>query len=131
MTNVEALKNLYVALGGSAEDVANLDSNAAIINILGNVAGGGGASAGGLVVNSSVSNGTATLDKTFAEIESAMKAGRTVVIKTEAGGVVSVYTVTYTSSNQGTGYYDVTVHTGEAAMRFTADSPDGYPSLTL
>ena len=50
MTNVEALKNLYVALGGSAEDVANLDSNAAIINILGNVAGGGGG-ANALIIN--------------------------------------------------------------------------------
>lgn len=34
MTNVEALKNLYVANGGSAEDVANLNTSAAVINAL-------------------------------------------------------------------------------------------------
>lgn len=128
MTNVEALKNLYVALGGSADDVANLDSNAAIINLLGNVAGGGG---GGLVVTSSVSDGTATLDKTFAEIESAMKAGRTVVIKAEFAGAVTVYTVSYTSNNPGLGYYEVCSFAGDVPLLFNTASPDGYPSMTL
>lgn len=34
MTNVDALKNLYVANGGSAEDVADLTTSAAVINAL-------------------------------------------------------------------------------------------------
>lgn len=38
MGNVEALKALYVALGGAAEDVENLTLNAEVINALANVA---------------------------------------------------------------------------------------------
>ena len=38
MGNVEALKALYVALGGAAEDVANLTLNAEVIAALANVA---------------------------------------------------------------------------------------------
>ena len=34
MTNVEALKNLYVANGGSAEDVADFNTSAEVINAL-------------------------------------------------------------------------------------------------
>ena len=39
MGNVEALKALYVALGGAAEDVENLTLNAEVITALANVAG--------------------------------------------------------------------------------------------
>lgn len=38
MGNVEALKALYVALGGAAEDVENLTLNAEVISALANVA---------------------------------------------------------------------------------------------
>lgn len=38
MGNVEALKALYIALGGAAEDVENLMLNAEVINALANVA---------------------------------------------------------------------------------------------
>lgn len=38
MGNVEALKALYVALGGAAEDVENLTLNAEVINALATVA---------------------------------------------------------------------------------------------
>lgn len=38
MGNVEALKNLYVAMGGAAEDVENLVLNAEVINALAAVA---------------------------------------------------------------------------------------------
>jgi hypothetical protein len=38
MGNVEALKALYVALGGAAEDVENLTLNSEVINALANVA---------------------------------------------------------------------------------------------
>ena len=38
MGNVEALKALYVAMGGDAEDVENLTLNAEIINALASIA---------------------------------------------------------------------------------------------
>lgn len=39
MTNVEALKNLYVAQGGSAADVADMTTSAEVINALAGYAG--------------------------------------------------------------------------------------------
>lgn len=120
MTNVEALKNLYVALGGSADEVAALDSNAAIINLFGNVAGGGG---GGLVVNASISGSNLVLDKTFAEIESAVKAGSPAVVVADLGVVQSAQAVVEVARASGT--FTVKTSTGTT---FTADSADGYPS---
>lgn len=38
MSNVEALKNLYVALGGSAADVAPMTTNAEVINAIAQIA---------------------------------------------------------------------------------------------
>ena len=38
MGNVEALKELYVAMGGAAEDVENLSLNAEVIKALADVA---------------------------------------------------------------------------------------------
>lgn len=127
MTNIEALKNLYVALGGSAEDVANLDSNAAIINLLGNVAGGGGASGGGLVVNGNYSGdqSTCTLDKTFAEIESALMAGHYAVVVTVVGEAKTATVVTQTAVFEST--YTVAAGT----QTFNASGPDGYPVWSL
>lgn len=40
MGNVEALKALYIAMGGAAEDVENLSLNSEVINALCTVAGG-------------------------------------------------------------------------------------------
>ena len=34
MTNVQALKNLYVAFGGTLSDIADLNTNAEIINAI-------------------------------------------------------------------------------------------------
>lgn len=38
MTNVEALRNLYVALGGEASDVADMATSAEVINAIATVA---------------------------------------------------------------------------------------------
>lgn len=43
MTNVEALKALYAALGGSAEDVAEVSDIAAMISAIASFVGAGGA----------------------------------------------------------------------------------------
>ena len=40
MGNVEALKALYVALGGAAEDVENLTLNSEVIAAIARIAGG-------------------------------------------------------------------------------------------
>lgn len=42
MSNVQALKALYVALGGSAADVADLDQNADVINAIATLISAGG-----------------------------------------------------------------------------------------
>ena len=41
MTNTEALKNLYVALGGSADDVKDLNTSADVINAIAGYVGVG------------------------------------------------------------------------------------------
>lgn len=41
MNNVEALKNVYTALGGSSSDVANMDTNAEVINAIATLISGG------------------------------------------------------------------------------------------
>lgn len=42
MSNVQALKSLYVALGGTAADVADLDQNADVIAAIANLITNGG-----------------------------------------------------------------------------------------
>lgn len=121
MTNVEALKNLYVALGGSAADVANLDSNAAIINILGNVAGGGGG-ANGFVLTE---NESGALDKTWKEIHDALAAGRPAVVLVDSDGLSGanlVLGVTYDTAETENPYH---VATGTAT--YFAEAETGYP----
>ena len=46
MTNVGALKGLYTAMGGQADDVAGVKTNAGMITALQSVAAGGGGGAG-------------------------------------------------------------------------------------
>ena len=125
MTNVEALKNLYVALGGSAEDVANLDSNAAIINILGNVAGGGGG-ASGLVVTGAESEESVVLDKTWKEIRDTFAAAKPVVIV--AGGFVDAVVQTAYDMSEDLGH-QYAVKTSDTD--FYAASESSYPTVLL
>ena len=77
MTNVEALKACYVAIGGSAADVADAKTTAAVIEAISTIASGGGGGGGAMTVNIAydVEAQTLTLDKTFAEIKAAVGAG--------------------------------------------------------
>ena len=74
-TNVEALKNLYVTLGGNAADVADLDSNSEMIEALRNVAGGGGGGGVFTVTFTTTDGETWTCDKTYAQVKSALESG--------------------------------------------------------
>lgn len=75
MTNFDALKQIYEALGGDEEITGtNLDALKAIAEVAGS--GGGG----GLVVHATENSGTYTLDKTWKEIYDAFSAGKAVVL---------------------------------------------------
>jgi len=56
MTNVEALKACYVAIGGSAADVADAKTTAAVIEAISTIASGGGGGGGGGVTGLKVFN---------------------------------------------------------------------------
>lgn len=123
MTNVESLKNLYLALGGSAEDLSGIDSNAAVINLL---AGAAGEITGSLIINAKVSGDTTTLDKTYKQIRDAMRAGKNVVV-VSTDSTSETYT-TIASMVETPGSSEFIVQTG--ALVFSTDSEDGYPSST-
>lgn len=123
MTNVEAIKNLYLALGGSAEDLNGIDNNAAVINLLAGVAGG---STGSLIVNAEVSGNTTTLDKTYKQIRDAMLAGKNVVV-VSTDSTSETYT-TIAAMVETPGDSTFTVQSG--SLVFSADSEDGYPAST-
>lgn len=126
MTNVEALKNLYLALGGSAEDLKGIDSNAAIINLLAGVAGGGG-STGGLVVGATISeDGIMTLDKTFAQISDAFGAGKNVVVRWTVPNINTFarYGVVAVEETESTSLFQIKCIDG---VVFNAQSRDAYP----
>ena len=80
MTNVEALKNLYVSLGGSAADVANVTTIADMITALQDVASGGG---GTVVCRVTTLSSGYVADKTGAELNEAISAGKIVLIVTD------------------------------------------------
>lgn len=122
MTNVEALKNMYLVLGGSAEDLKGIDSNAAVINLLTAALGG---SIGVLIVNGTLNEGAVTLDKTFAQINDAFGAGKNVIIKftVDADGTVS-YQYGVTAVIEEESAFKIKV---SDALTFTAQSRDGYP----
>ena len=124
MTNLEALKNLYLALGGSAEDLKGIDSNAAVINLLAGVAGG---STGSLIVNAKASGNTTTLDKTYKQIRDAVRAGKNVVV-VSIDSASETYT-TIASMVETPGDSTFTVQSG--VLMFSTDSEDGYPSITI
>lgn len=86
MKNVEALKKLYIKLGGNAEDVANVTTIADAIDKLTEVAQGGGSGGEPFVVTLTITGeSSATGDKTAAEIKEAVEAGKQIVVCAETG----------------------------------------------
>lgn len=85
-------------------------------------AGGGGSGGGGLVVNETVSETRATLDKTFKQIEDGMTSGGVVIVSAVENSSVSVSVVIRTYKESGV--YEVY---GYGDVVYGADSEDGYP----
>lgn len=83
-TNLKALKDLYISLGGAESDVADLTASSEVIPLIKNVAGGGGG--GGLAVFKVVSeDGDYSLadGKTFNDIAEVIYAGEPVFISVD------------------------------------------------
>lgn len=127
MTNFDALKQIYEALGGDEEITGtNLDALKAIAE----VAGSGGGGGGGLVVHDTESSGVHTLDKTWKEIHDAMSAGGSVVVV--AGSVdEGYYTLCGVVCEFTLGTYSVSIlTTGGGSVSYETLSETGYPSYT-
>lgn len=118
MTNVEALKACYVAIGGSAADVADAKTTAAVIEAISTIAsGGGGGGDGILVVNVTLDleEDAYLPDHTRAEVLSALQSGKTVFCS--YAGYVSLFL-------QEAGYpeiYTNLLFTGEAMSPHTLE----------
>lgn len=100
-TIVEALKDLYVAMGGESSDVAELSLNPDVIEKIAEVAEGG-TGGGILIVNAEVQGGTGgfvvnSVDKKFSEIYNHMANGGVAVanalIKVPGAPYDTVYSI--------------------------------------
>ena len=102
MTNADALKNLFIALGGSSADVADMSVVADIIAAIAQLItqGGGGGSDNAFIIHALQDGQTATLDKTYAEIVAAIEAEKRVVcmFQTSNYGVSVLTNVAYKST---------------------------------
>lgn len=97
-TNVEALKDLYVKAGGSATSVADVETSAGMIEKLGDVIGGGSGGGGQFVVTLTLTGASsATYDKPFDDIITALENGQSVIAKISMGDSGRFY---YPSSYQ-------------------------------
>lgn len=114
MVTVDALKLLYKKLGGTA-DIDNITAISDMVDLIEDVAGGGGAS--GMVVHVIGEEDEQYLDKTYAEIMGSIENGIMPVFSVtegtgegevgyavmptsyEAGGIYGVRLLTYSSNN--------------------------------
>lgn len=130
MTIVEALKSLYVALGGNADDVSNLTLNADVIEAIASIATAGTelpditnrenyklmvrGDGSGIVWNANkysidasnvnATNKTATANRTAADILKAIQAGMEVLLNIKIG--LATYNAKCIGSyNEGAGTY--------------------------
>lgn len=127
MTNVEALKNLYVALGGMIDDVEDFNLSVEVINAIAGIAGSGG-DGGVLVVH--INLGTGMLDKTWKEINDAIPSGAVIAIPDLHGGITiqPIHTSVMTLSGE---YQIFAYKYGDGQSRiFTAATENDYPVST-
>lgn len=79
-TTVEELKTLYVKLGGSIEDVADLQTDAEVIDKIEDIYNAGGGTTPFEINVTEDAEYNVTLDKTYAEIETAYNSGARLVV---------------------------------------------------
>lgn len=138
MTNFDALKQIYEALGGDEEITGtNLDALKAIAEVAGS--GGGG---GGLVVHATQGAGAIVLDKTWQEIHDAMAAGTSafvVVPPTVEGEPTTVFPAiecNFAGSDYQGGGYAVVIHNFLSLAEtkyfvFQCNAASGYPACSI
>ena len=85
MTNVEALKACYVAIGGSAADVADAKTTAAVIEAISTIASGGGGGESPFFIVPNPDGDTGELDLTPSELITAMETGKLPITPTVSG----------------------------------------------
>lgn len=99
----EALKALYVAMGGDEADVANLTVTPDVIEALADVYEGGGGGADTFLISFTATptedDFTWTCDKTKAEIAAAAESGKILKAKVSFAGVAEAVTYSYTAQN--------------------------------
>ena len=133
MVTTDALKLLYKKLGGTA-DVESITSISDMVDLIEDVAGGGGG-ASGLVVHGIAEGDTKYLDKTYAEITDSIKNGIMPVFIMNMGVGQDNYPFMVTSAEAegiyGIGLLNYSVVTGDwTPLTFMANSADGVLTLT-
>lgn len=120
MTNVEALKACYVAIGGSAADVADAKTTAAVIEAISTIASGGG---GGGIISVTVDDSGANI--TAREVITALAAGTPVFyIDGEEGDYGGLFQLSYWMYADDVYSFWSAGHTSEDPAEFTAASLD-------
>lgn len=79
-TTVEELKSLYVKMGGSIEDVADLQTDAELIDKIEDIYEAGGGTTPFEINVTEDEEYNVTLDKTYSEIETAYNSGARLVV---------------------------------------------------
>ena len=95
------------------------------------VAPGGGGGGGSLVVGSTTVENVTTLDKTAAEIETAFRAGKSVVVLIDYEDDQEYYSYTVLKIASTTSEIDFYIdYTPDGSIEFAANSGEDYPTHT-
>ena len=122
MTNVEALKAVYTAIGGNAADVANAKTTAKVIEKISEIATPGGGGDASLLV-CTYSDGY--LDKTWQEIADALTAGKVVL---EHGEYLAYRVSKTTHDDDGYWVWIYTDGLGQENQSLWCEGPNDYPN---